>query len=69
MTKQQATETFLLQPLRNLCHLEIYATDGHFLYFHFILLFFFFGGGGGVFQILETERSGIRSKSMLRIQG
>ena len=67
MTKQQATETFLLQPLRNLCHLEIYANDGHFLYFHFI--FFFGGGGGGVFQILETERSGIRSKSMLRIQG
>ena len=67
MTKQQATETFLLQPLRNLCHLEIYATDGHFLYFHFI--FFFFFGGGGVFQILDTERSGIRSKSMLIIQG
>ena len=58
MTKQQATETFLLQPLRNLCHLEIYATDGHFLYFHFIYLFIFFFGGG-VFQILETERSGI----------
>ena len=42
--------------------------DTFFIFILFIY-FFFFGGGGGVFQILETERSGIWSKSMLRIQG
>ena len=41
--------------------------DTFFIFILFIYLFFF--GGGGVFQILETERSGIWSKSMLRIQG
>ena len=42
--------------------------DTFFIFILFIY-FFFFGGGGGVFQILEIERLGIWSKSMVRIQG
>ena len=39
MTKQQATETFLLQPFRNLCQATWWTLS---------LIFFFWGGGGGV---------------------
>ena len=39
MTKQQATETFLLQPFRNLCQA---------IWWTLSLIFFFFWGGGGV---------------------